>query len=100
MFVGGRVYINYPKIDLNMSKENISVAFADTVTMSNLYLTGLGGDYDGDQVTAKGVYSQEANQEAKKIMKSKSHILNIYGENMRKTEKEGIQTLYMLTKFD
>ena len=31
-------------------------------------------------------------------MKSKSHILNIYGQNMRKTTNEGVQTLYMLTK--
>lgn len=52
------------------------------------------------QITAKAVYSQEANKEAEKIMKSKSHILNIYGENMRKTTNEGIQTLFMLTKFD
>lgn len=44
MFVGGKVYKNYPKIDLNMPKEKVFVAFNDTVTMSNLYLTGLGGD--------------------------------------------------------
>jgi hypothetical protein len=100
MFISGKVFVDYPKIDLTMTKDQISVAFADTITMSNLYLAGLGGDYDGDQVTAKGVFSQEANQEAKKIMMSKSHILNIYGQNMRKTTNEGIQTLYMLTKFD
>lgn len=100
MFISGRVYPHYPKIDLNMSKEEVSVAFADTITMSNLYLTGLAGDYDGDQVTAKAVFSQDANAEAKKIMMSKSHILNIYGQNMRKTTNEGVQTLYLLTKFE
>lgn len=100
MFIGERVYKNYPKVDLNMSEEKLAVYFNDTVTMSNLYLAGLGGDYDGDQVTLKGVYSQEANIEAEKILKSKSHILNIYGENMRKTSNEGVQTLYHLTKFE
>lgn len=54
--------------------------------------------YDGDQVTVKGVFSQEACEEARKIMKSKAHILNIYGGNMRRTTNEGVQTLYMLTK--
>lgn len=50
------------------------------------------------QVTLKGVFSQEANIEAERILYSKSHILNIYGENMRTTTNEGVQTLYMLTK--
>lgn len=98
MYVGGKLYPNYPKVDLEMPKERVSVSFIDTVTMSNLYLHGLGGDYDGDQVTLKGVYSQEANQEAKTLLESKSHLLNIYGQNMRKTTNEGVQTLYMLTK--
>lgn len=48
MFIANRVYTNYPKIDLNLSKDEISTLFADTVTMSNLYLAGLGADYDGD----------------------------------------------------
>lgn len=99
MYVGDKLYTHYPKVDSNMPKEKVSIFFIDTVTMSNLYLHGLGGDYDGDQVTIKGLYSQQANAEAESIMKSKSHILNVYGQNMRKTTNEGVQTLYMLTKF-
>lgn len=99
MYVGDKLYTNYPKVDLLMPKEKISVNFIDTVTMSNLFLHGLGGDYDGDQVTIKGLFTQEANKEAEAIMMAKSHILNIYGQNMRKTTNEGIQTLYMMTKF-
>jgi DNA-directed RNA polymerase beta' subunit len=38
-----KVYSHYPKIDLSMSKEEISTSFIDTVNMSNLYLKGLGG---------------------------------------------------------
>jgi hypothetical protein len=48
MYVGTKIYRNYPKIDLNMSKQQISISFIDTITMSNLYLAGIGGDYDGD----------------------------------------------------
>lgn len=99
VYVGERVYPNYPVIDLNTKKEDIASLFTDTLVMSNLYLSGLGGDYDGDQVTVKGVFSQEANIEADKIMRSKSNILNIYGDNMRRTTNEGIQTLYTLTRF-
>lgn len=100
MFVGDKVYDFYPKVDLDLPVEKVSTSFIDTVTMSNLYLAGLGGDYDGDQVTLKGVYSQEANKEAEEILRSKAHILNIYGQNMRKTTNEGVQTLYMFTKFE
>jgi hypothetical protein len=46
MFIGGKLYPNYPLVDLEMPKEKVSVFFIDTVTMSNLYLHGLGGDYD------------------------------------------------------
>lgn len=100
MYVGDKLYKNYPKIDLEMTKDKVYTNFIDTVTMSNLFLHGLGGDYDGDQVTIKALFSQEANKEAQEIMESKAHILNIYGQNMRRTTNEGVQTLYMMTKFE
>jgi DNA-directed RNA polymerase beta' subunit len=56
--------------------------------------------YDGDMVSVKGVFTQEANEEAEQIMTHKANILNVYGENVRMTTNEGVQTLYMLTKFD
>ena len=56
--------------------------------------------YDGDQISIRGLFTQEANEEARRLMKDKSFILNIQGENMRVTTNEGIQTLYMLTKFE
>ncbi len=53
---------------------------------------------DGDQLSIKGVFSQEANAECDKIVKSKANILDINASNVRKTENEAIQTLYTLTK--
>lgn len=100
MYVGGRLYKYYPNVKLDMSKDEVYTYFIDTISMSNLYLAGLGGDYDGDQVTLKILFSQQANAEAEKIMKSKAHILSTYGKNMRKTTNEAIQTLYATTKFE
>ncbi len=82
----------------NMKPENISTIFPDSLTFSNMMLEGIGGDYDGDQVTIKGLYSQEANIEAEKIMNSLSYIININGENMRTSSKECIEGLYQLTR--
>lgn len=98
--IGNKVYPNYPVVDLDMDIGDVGTYFVDTVVISNLYLTGLGGDYDGDQVSIRGVFSQEANAEAKKVMESKAYILNVYGENIRKTTNESIQTLYMMTRFE
>lgn len=98
MYVQDRVYEKYPVVDFDIPKSELSVYFIDTLRVSNLYLAGLDGDYDGDQVTIKAVFTQEACQEAEQIMRSKTHILNVYGSNMRKTTNEGVQTLYTLTK--
>lgn len=98
MFIGEKYYPHYPVVTVDMEPGQIGVEFLDTVTMSNLYLAGLGGDYDGDQVTVKGIFTQEANAEANEKLMSKAHILNVSGMNMRKTTNEGVQTLYMLTK--
>lgn len=55
--------------------------------------------YDGDQISIKGVFTQSANQEAHKILHSKSNIIGIGGDIVRKTTNETIQTLYAMTKF-
>ena len=96
--IDGTVYEDYPVIDENMRPENISTIFPDSLTFSNMMLEGIGGDYDGDQVTIKGLYSQEANMEAEEIMNSLSYIININGENMRTSSKECIEGLYQLTR--
>ena len=93
-------YENYPIIDQSMSSDKVSTAFSDSLVMSNLMLGALGGDYDGDQVTIKSIFSQEANIEAEKLLQSTSNLLNIYGENQRKSSKEAIETLYQLTRRD
>ena len=53
---------------------------------------------DGDQITAKIIWTQEGNEECEKVMNSKSFILNSNGSNIRIADLEAIQTLYVLTK--
>ena len=53
---------------------------------------------DGDQLSVKGIFSQEANEECDRIVNSKANILDINGSNVRKSTNECIQTLYTLTK--
>ena len=51
-----------------------------------------------DQVTLRGVFTQEANIEAKKLIRSPSNILTIRGDNNRTISNEAVQALYGLTK--
>ena len=43
--INEKEYDAYPNIDLNMTKSDVSTYFLDTVTMSNVYLDMIGGDY-------------------------------------------------------
>ena len=49
-------------------------------------------------MSIKGIFSQEANAECDRIVRSKANILDINASNVRKSENEAIQTLYTLTK--
>lgn len=97
-YLSDKFYPYYPDIKPDMTPEFASTYYIDTLQMSNLYLKGLGGDYDGDQVSVRGIFTQEANEELRKILYKKSNIINISGQNMRKTERESIQAFFNLTK--
>ena len=45
--------------------------FVDVVNMTNSRLPNIGGDYDGDTIKSTGIWSDEANENAKKLMRSK-----------------------------
>lgn len=97
MVIGNTFYKNYPYIrqeDIGMNTSNI---FVDSLNISNLYLDGIGGDYDGDQVTVKGIFSEEANRELDSQLTNKSHYFNLGGGGVRSSSKEAMQSLYSLT---
>lgn len=71
--------------------------FEEATKFSNLYLDGLNGDYDGDRVLTKSVFSKEAIEQVDKFNKSPIAHLNIDGTNMRNIGNEAIQGLFNLT---
>lgn len=95
--VNGVFYPYYPKITNDMIGSNTSNTFIDTLQMSNAMIVQMKGDYDGDQVTVKGVFFDESNQELIEYMNSKRQFLSFDGINMRTLEKQGIQCIYNLT---
>lgn len=98
--VDGVFYPNYPVIDLSLSSDKISTLFIDTVTMSNLFLDALGGDYDGDTVSDKLCFSLEANKEAQEISESIRSFVSPDGNLMRMIKNEGYLSFYNMTRHD
>lgn len=98
VYVNGTYYPFYPKIRESDINRNTSDLFIDTLQMSNLYLKGYGGDYDGDQVSVKAVYTVEANEELFKYMDSKANFINSGGNNIRVSSNEAVMAIYSLTK--
>lgn len=50
-----------------------------------------------DQVTVKGVWSNEANKELEEQLNSKKQYIGLSGKNVRTGSNEAIQCLYSLT---
>ena len=96
--VGASYYKWYPKIREEQIDSNTSNLFIDTMQFTNLNLSSIGGDYDGDQVGVKGVWSVEANEECRKIIESKAYYLDLNGMNIKVSTNEAVQAIYSLTK--
>ena len=87
----------YPKIRDEDIYSNTAGIFIDTLMTHNTRLVNISGDYDGDQMSAKPIYTKSANAELDKFLHSNASILNLGGINMLQQNHEGIQTLYSLT---
>lgn len=93
-----KIYKYYPIIDLRKSTLEVSTAFNETVNMANSILDSIGGDYDGDTISTKAVYSIEANQEVNRILYEPSHFLRNSGNLVAAMTNEGTLTLYNMTR--
>lgn len=98
MIVGDEFYKWYPKFSDKDIGKDTSNMFIDTLNLSNLYLIGCGGDYDGDQCTIRGVFTEEANNELKEFVKEKKNFIGFGAKNLRIVEGDSIQSVYSLTK--
>jgi len=98
MYVDGILYRHYPKIRAADIYANTGNKFIDTMQISNLYLKGMGGDYDGDMGQIKGSFFKETNDELAKFTNSKANYIDLSGSNIRVSGHEAIQSIYNLTK--
>ena len=92
-----KYYKYYPKIRQEDIGSNTSNKFVDTLRISNVRLSSLGGDYDGDQMTCKIAFTKESNEEIEKYMHSKRAYINMGGVNEMVNEAEALHSLYSLT---
>lgn len=96
--VDGVVYQNYPVIDITKSESEISTMFIDTIQISNIFLDAIGGDYDGDTVSLRMVYSLEANKEASQFIRHMKLYVHNSGAYNRKIGNEAYLTYFNMTK--
>ena len=97
MVINGKLYRWYPKFSQKDINSDTSNKFIDTLSLANPFCILMGADYDGDQVTLKMAYSDEANKELRAYMDSKAQFITMSGSNGRKADKEAIQAIYNLT---
>lgn len=90
-------YSYYPKIRKSDIGRDTSNLFIDTMNICNGYLDSIGGDYDGDMVTIKGIFTDEANAELKKQLNTNIHFINMGGNPVVSSSKESIQAIYAMT---
>lgn len=97
MVVNNTFYPDYPNIEASMVNKNTSNIFMDVALPNNVRLDSIGGDFDGDTVSSKVLYSIEANDEMFNTINSKKYFIGLDGQNLMYTSKECIQSLYNLT---
>jgi DNA-directed RNA polymerase beta' subunit len=92
-------YTSYPVIDLKATTQEVSISFRETINPSNSRLDAIGGDSDGDTLSVTGIWSDDANEEARKLMMSKIYNIKPDLSTVYQIGKECINGLYGLTKF-
>jgi DNA-directed RNA polymerase beta' subunit len=104
MVNSGKGFIDYPYIRFegdDSPSPNTYYSFLNVFTPGNVYLKALGGDYDGDMLYLRGVFTKEANAEAEKLIYSKSNVLTANGSTSRglgKIARDAALAAYELTK--
>ena len=76
---------------------DISVIFHETIKISNTYLKGLDGDYDGDKVAIRAPMSNDAIEECKMLIEQPTNIFTLDGRLVRFVGGEAVQALYSLS---
>ena len=96
VFFDGVQYNRYPILDIK-NDSDIDRLFTDTMRMCSVYLAALGADYDGDQISTQGLFSNEGNKEAVDHMKSVSNIIGVNNNSVREFPHVVNHGIYGLT---
>ena len=96
MIINGVYYKWYPKINQEDIGSDTSNKFIDAISIANPFCKLMGADYDGDQVSLKILFSDEANDELRKYVDSKSQFIQLDGTNGRNPTNEALQAMYNL----
>lgn len=91
-------YGTYPMVDDKLSHSIVSTLFIETVTPSNSRLKQTGADYDGDTMKSIGMITDEANEQAEKLMYSKIYNVLPNCGLIYEIGIECVNGLYSLTK--
>ena len=98
LIANGELYPYYPKIGRDDIGKSTGNRFVDTCNICNLYLSSMGADYDGDTVSVKGIFTDEANEEIAKFVQEKQNFLDLSGGLVRDNGSDVLQSLYVFTK--
>lgn len=96
--INGKEYPFYPDIDLSLPKSQVGTQFIDTQIYANPHQKIMSGDYDGDQVQVKAIWSDEANAEVDKLVKGKMLCIDAEGKPTYCIEGENTDALFALTR--
>lgn len=99
--INNQFFEDYPEITKEEGQPEIDagkVEYIDTTIPHNTCLEKLDADFDGDTISLRSVYTQEANMEAERIINSPKYFLDVNGKNIRILRNEAIQTLFALTR--
>jgi DNA-directed RNA polymerase beta' subunit len=82
---------NYP--DITCKK-----LWRDAAVIDNGVTKLMDADFDGDQISIIGLFTQEANEEAKKLLNSKTALVRADGSPARSISNEATLSLYSMTR--
>lgn len=86
-----REFTRYPVVGDTMR-------WVDSIRLNNSYTKAMGADYDGDTHRMIGIFTQEANEEAARLIEKPTNYADGQGLFSRPIANEAILTIYSLTK--
>lgn len=93
------LYPKFPNLPLmeEVTENELEHFFIDTFSLHPAYKQALNADFDGDMISVISIYTEEANRDAKKYIRSITNMGAISGSTMRGLVDIAAQTIYNIT---